>query len=1441
MKHRRSIVRPLLLAILLFASYLGSNSVQALTTDLATAPVVSQSGSVVKPNIMFILDDSGSMDWDYMPDVALDFYSSSTIVGRRRVTVYKYGFRSAQCNGVAYNPNTTYLPPVDYLGNSLGNSSFTAAWTDGYSQGGSTLNLSTDSYYKVYHKYTGTQTQEVQKTYYDPNSTFYKECISVIGSTPGSGVFTEVTVGSTSGPNNTDERTNYANWYSYYRTRMLMMKTATSLAFKTIGDRFRIGFMTINNNAGADLLNISDFDSAQKQAWYDKVKGAKASSSTPTRSALAIAGRIFANKISSYANVDVKDPMQYSCQQNFALLATDGFWNSGDCTAAGAGCYQSGAGTNLDGNLVGDQDSSDSRPYYDGSIVTTTKTDKTVTKTVNTTNTPWKTVATSTRTDTTTTVQQRERTNTYQRTRVTTGTCTCGVGKSCWRTRIYTIAQTESDKTTTTATQPYIREVTTTFNDAQPTTVTETRTVVTTTVTGSGTTITDDGNPGPAPTTTVVGSVATTTVSGPTTVITPGSLTTNAPTSATTLSPSSFSTSSSWVLGSDSSVCQAGSVVTSDNAATPALIATSSWGATTTLSGPTTVTGAYSSGSTVTTKPTSAPTTSAVVTGPTTTSTTTVTGTPISDTMADVAEYYYKTDLRTGALSNDIGVLGTDVASNGSTGLDIQRMRTFTMGLGMRGRMIYSNSYVSDTSGDFYNVAQGTSNDGSALPCLWAGANGKCNWPVPAADSMEAIDDLWHAAVNGRGKYFSATDAAALSAGLTETLNTITATTGASAAATTSNPIISAGDNYEFRSTFKSKEWYGELVRQTVDLNNGTVKDVPDWDNCPTDICDWSARSKLDAKSDAASDTRSIYTYDPSNLTTRLKAFQWANLSSTEKDYFLSPNINVLSQYSGLSAANQTAAQGANLVNFLRGQRGNEGSLYRLRLHVLGDIVSSEAVYVKAARFDYVDGGYSDFKATVSTRGGTVYVGANDGMLHAFNTDDGVERWAYIPSLVLPGLFQLADINYANTHRFYVDGTPVVGDICVSDCSGTTPVWKTILVSGLNGGGRGFFALDITDPLHPKALWEFTADTTKGTGYEIDADLGFSYGNPIITKKADGTWVVLVTSGYNNVSPGSGEGILFVLDAATGKKLTSPSASAGKISTGVGSSASTVPGCATAPCPSGLARIAAWADYPSTDNTTLRVYGGDLYGNLWRFDINDTLGNSGFDAQHLATFQTSASQTPANTRQPITAAPEVGTVGSSAVVFVGTGSLLGLADRTVTLPQSFYAIKDPLDTTDWGVAKGGAIVQQTLTTSGDTRTASINAVDWVTKIGWYIDLPSTGERANTDPALIAGRVGFTTNIPKDDACTFGGSSWFYTLDYLTGGALPGLVSGQFLGNALATRVNFVVGGDAGDGSASKVYAKIVLSTGGEVTKSVDTSSGAGSVRRILWRELITDR
>src|SRR5678816_1190248 len=174
------------------------------------------------------------------------------------------------------------------------------------------------------------------------------------------------------------------------------------------------------------------------------------------------------------------------------------------------------------------------------------------------------------------------------------------------------------------------------------------------------------------------------------------------------------------------------------------------------------------------------------------------------------------------------------------------------------------------------------------------------------------------------------------------------------------------------------------------------------------------------------------------------------------------------------------------------------------------------------------------------------------------------EAWAFIPSAVLPNLYKLADAYYRNHHEFFVDGTPVVGDAYDG------AAWKTILVAGLNGGGKSFYALDVTDPANPVALWEFSLSNTcyNGTAATAGADchIGYSYGKPIITKLIDGTWVVLVTSGYNNVNAppvaGDGVGYLYVLDAFTGRILH-------KISTGVGSPGN----------PAGLAQINVFVDY----------------------------------------------------------------------------------------------------------------------------------------------------------------------------------------------------------------------------------------------------------------------
>jgi type IV pilus assembly protein PilY1 len=532
-----------------------------------------------------------------------------------------------------------------------------------------------------------------------------------------------------------------------------------------------------------------------------------------------------------------------------------------------------------------------------------------------------------------------------------------------------------------------------------------------------------------------------------------------------------------------------------------------------------------------------------------------------------------------------------------------------------------------------------------------------------------------------------------------------------------------------------------------------------------------------------------------------------------------------------------------NLVNFLRGDRRNEdgagGKYYFKRTHVLGDIVGSQAAYVKKSTFKYSDLNYAKFKTDNETRQGMVYVGANDGMLHAFNADNGAESWSYIPSMLLPKLYKLADKNYGSNHTYFVNGSPQQGEAYFDD------KWHTLLVGGLAAGGRGYYALDVTDPASPKVLWEFTSDTSKGAPYISDADLGYSYGIPIITKLSDGTWAVLVTSGYNNVSPGNGGGHLWVLNAKTGAVIK-------KISTGVGSDSAAVAGsgCTAAPCPSGLSRISAWMDNVNINNTVTQVYGGDLFGNVWRFDLSKLQASGGTaTVQLLATLQG-----PTNKPQPVSSWIELGYANSSHIVYVGTGRYLGVPDINNKEVQTIYAIKDPLTGTSptaslYGNPRATAcsatlkincFMKQTFTDTSGVRTVA-SSMTYATNLsamsGWFIDLPEEGERINTDSTLQLGLLVFVSNIPNNaNACGTGGSAYLNYLDYKTG-----------LTVRTATDVGVLLASGAGLGSAPAVFA----SKGGKLVASVKLTSGqridvplppgAGGLgtRRVSWRELVS--
>ncbi len=755
-----------------------------------------------------------------------------------------------------------------------------------------------------------------------------------------------------------------------------------------------------------------------------------------------------------------------------------------------------------------------------------------------------------------------------------------------------------------------------------------------------------------------------------------------------------------------------------------------------------------------------------------------------ANSLADVALYYYKRDLRPSLTDN--------VFSSTSDPNTAQHMTTFTIGLGVDGVMTFREDYATATAGDFYHIRTGSTNPVDRSSCPWQAAGTVCNWPVPAADTETAVDDLWHAAVNGHGTYFSAKDPESMARGLANALNNLKVRNGAASASATSTPNVTQEDNDIFSATFRTVKWDGELVAQKIDPATGNLM--------PT--VTWQAQALLDLRTDVASDSRTIYTLDGAGPSASRKSFTWSDLTASERAYF-DGKCPLLSQCGDLGAAEKALANnGERMLEYLRGQRALEvGSppIYRDRDHTLGDIASAKPAYVRNPRRNYGDAGYTAFKAANATRQAMVYVAANDGLLHALNATTGEEAWAYVPHMILPELYRLADNNYANNHRYYVDGSPESADVYING------EWRTILVGGLNKGGRGYYALDITDPADPQVLWEFCSDAAQCA--RSDADLGYTYGNPIITKRpSDGKWVVIFTSGYNNVSPGDGKGYFYVVDAADGTLLN-------KVGTNVGDTTT----------PSGLARITGLALNAQTNNTVTYVYGGDLLGNLWRLDM------SSMGITQLASLTDYAGAT-----QPITSRPELGLCDNQVMVFAGTGKYLGISDLSDTQRQTMYGIKDST-TSHSAFRTSGAVQQSFAPLGGGGYTITSNPVDLAATPGWYVDFDqNAGERVNLDPQLIFGNLLVVTSQPTDiSACTTGGNSYKYEFSYCSGSFLlasPNQQVGAKLASSIV--VGFIV-----IRLPSGALKVVTTFASGEKTTGEVTGSSTGKVRRVSWREL----
>lgn len=688
---------------------------------------------------------------------------------------------------------------------------------------------------------------------------------------------------------------------------------------------------------------------------------------------------------------------------------------------------------------------------------------------------------------------------------------------------------------------------------------------------------------------------------------------------------------------------------------------------------------------------------------------------------------------------------------------------------------------------------------------------------VDNANAMAVMNAM--ANVGGTGTALLATDTTSFQNAVTSITDDITAKTGAAAAVAVANAHVTSTDNASYASSYNSGTWTGDLNAYSIDITTGAPTTTPIWTA--------SAQDQIDAKAPSA---RKIATSVDTAGTTGGIQFQPTTASTTTK----------------LSTAQQTllntptTTDGASVLAYLRGDRSGEtAGTYRKRAHLLADIVNAEPVVVREPSANYADTGYKGattaFKETNASRTRMVYQGANDGMAHAFNAATGAEEWAYIPNLVMANLNNLSQKS-SFTHKYYVDGIQVSGDV---DFSNAGTAWRTILVGGLGKGGRGYYALDVTSPtaadeaaVASKVLWEFPNSVINATKRaSAILNTGYSFGKPVIVKtKAEG-WVVLVTSGYNNGtnsgdSGGDGLGHLFVLNPKTGDLIKDIPTT----------------GCSATPTssPCGLAQISAYVEDSDVDNTTDFVYGGDTMGNLWRFDLS-TSNKSTWAVSKLAVLKDSG-----GTKQPITTAPELANILISGVatrfVYVGTGQYLGNSDvpgssspnSHATQTQTMYGLVDTTTGTLPDPLRA-SLQQQTFTDSGTTRNVTNTSVDYTTKKGWYVDLPNTGERINTDPALALGALLFTSNIPSTTTCVPGGSSWLNFLDYKTGGLLTGSTetySGISLGQTLASRPVLI------QLPSGKVVALVRQSDATTKNVNVPLPPSSASGKRVSWREII---
>ena len=545
-----------------------------------------------------------------------------------------------------------------------------------------------------------------------------------------------------------------------------------------------------------------------------------------------------------------------------------------------------------------------------------------------------------------------------------------------------------------------------------------------------------------------------------------------------------------------------------------------------------------------------------------------------SGTLGDVAMKYYTETLRTGtgfdegevpvALGCSAGTVDSSLDCNANL-----HMNTYVVGLGVEG--------------EIFGVTHHSVSDAYATPPSWPDVNN--------SRDPRQIDDLYHAAVNGRGGMFSADSPQELNTALQSAIDSITAGFGSGSGVTFNSSSLSAdGDSAVYITQFdSSNNWKGDLLAWGLDSSGGIDRDSG-WGS------ESGAGSILDDRN-LTTHPRDVITF---NGTDGVK-FTWDNLTTDQQNDLLA----------GGSDTDEANAR----LNFILGDRSNEAIApyqFRRRSSRLGDIVNSAPLYIAAPGSNWPNVPpfapasalkYDEWKVSSSVKNRTplVYVAANDGMLHAFKGDPdtsnggGEEVFAYLPGGVYDtdtaaGLSFLTDPNYV--HKYYHDLTPVAQDVYMSVDTGSTETgWRTMLVGGYRTGARGLYALDITDPTilnddteNPEkvALWEF--------GASIDDDLGYLVTPPTIAMMNNSKYAVVFGNGYHSPNGTTALFILFVEGGLDGTWT-------------VGSDYKKIVLNIDTESADGLSGVTL-ADLDG-DSITDRIYGGDLQGNMWAFDVSN--------------------------------------------------------------------------------------------------------------------------------------------------------------------------------------------------------------------------------------------